>query len=200
MDWVEGKLLGEFLKVAVPVGVGDQLGQALWDFYHFQMHTLRAVHADPHPGNFIITSDNKVGIIDFGCVKEIPLSFYKTYFQILDPEVLDNHKKREKLFYKLRFIHQDDAPAEKEFFMNLFTTLVDLLCRPFRSVQFDFSDKEYFEALYKFGEELSTMKELRESKKARGVRDALYINRTYFGLYNILHDLKATINTTYRAG
>jgi hypothetical protein len=39
------------------------------------------------------------------------------------------------------------------------------------------------------------MKELRQSKKARGVKDALYINRTYFGLYNILHDLKATVKT-----
>jgi hypothetical protein len=41
------------------------------------------------------------------------------------------------------------------------------------------------------------MKELRESKKARGVGEAIYINRTYFGLYNILHDLKASVKTGY---
>jgi hypothetical protein len=58
---------------------------------------------------------------------------------------------------------------------------------------FDFSQKEYFEQLYGFGEELTNMKELRQSKKARGVRDAIYLNRTYFGLYNILHDLKSKI-------
>jgi hypothetical protein len=40
------------------------------------------------------------------------------------------------------------------------------------------------------------MKELRESKKARGVKHAIYINRTYFGLYNLLYDLKASVNTT----
>jgi hypothetical protein len=37
------------------------------------------------------------------------------------------------------------------------------------------------------------MKELRESKRARGVRDAVYINRTYFGLYSLLHELRAEI-------
>jgi hypothetical protein len=37
---------------------------------------------------------------------------------------------------------------------------------------------------------------LRESKKPRGQRDAIYLNRTYFGLYNILHDLKAKIKTS----
>ena len=41
------------------------------------------------------------------------------------------------------------------------------------------------------------MKEIRNSKKARGIRDALYINRTYFGLYSLLHDLKAKIKTAY---
>jgi hypothetical protein len=40
------------------------------------------------------------------------------------------------------------------------------------------------------------MKAFRESKKARGVKDALYINRTYYGLYNLLHELKAEVDTT----
>jgi hypothetical protein len=74
---------------------------------------------------------------------------------------------------------------------------VELLARPFRSEVFDFADNAYFESLFSFGEELSNMKEFRQSKKARGLRDAVYINRTYFGLYNILHDLKAKIRTVY---
>ena len=39
------------------------------------------------------------------------------------------------------------------------------------------------------------MKEIRDSKKARGIKHALYINRTYFGLYNLLNELGATVNT-----
>lgn len=66
MDWLEGVPLGEMLNKSLPQAASDKLGQAMWDFYHFQMHTLKAVHADPHPGNFIITKDYKLGIIDFG--------------------------------------------------------------------------------------------------------------------------------------
>jgi predicted unusual protein kinase regulating ubiquinone biosynthesis (AarF/ABC1/UbiB family) len=197
MDWLDGKPLGEVLTTNLPEGAGQKLGQTMWDFYHFQMHSLRAVHADPHPGNFIITKDYRLGIIDFGCVKVIPDSFYKVYFRLLDKDLLTDPKKMEEVFYQLRFIYEDDSAKDKEFFKGIFAKLVELLSRPFRSGEFDFSDKEYFATLYSFGEELSNMKELRQSKKARGVRDALYINRTYFGLYSILHDLKAKVRTTY---
>lgn len=198
MDWIEGKPLGEALKTPLPKGAGDRIGQAMWDFYHFQMHTVKSMHADPHPGNFIITPDYKLGIIDFGCVKVIPESFYKVYFQLLDRDLLTDPKRLEEVFYQLRFIYPDDTKKEKEFFIALFTQLVELLSRPFKTDHFDFSDKSYFETLFSFGEKLSSMKELRESKKARGVRDAVYINRTYFGLYNLLHDLQANINTGYK--
>jgi hypothetical protein len=40
------------------------------------------------------------------------------------------------------------------------------------------------------------MKELRESKVARGSKDALYINRTYYGLYAMLNQLQARVRTS----
>lgn len=197
MDWIEGKPLGQILNEEIPQTKRDKLGQALWDFYHFQMHSLKAVHADPHPGNFIITSDYQLGIIDFGCVKVIPEDFYKIYFQLLEKDVLTDPLKREKTFRDLRFIHEEDTKKEEEFFRGIFTKLVELLGRPFRSDTFDFADDAYFDELYSFGEKLSTMKELRESKRARGVGEAVYLNRTYFGLYTILHDLKARISLKF---
>ncbi len=197
MDWVEGQPLGEILKQKVLTAEeGQKLGQALWDFYHFQMHTLHSLHADPHPGNFIITPDRKLGIIDFGCVKVIPTTFHKTYFQLLHPDILQNEEKKLRVFKELRFIYDDDTDEDKHFFIQTFSKLVELLGRPFRTPRFDFSDSEYFRQLYQFGEEIGKMKEFRESKKARGVKDALYINRTYYGLYNLLNELKASIDTT----
>jgi predicted unusual protein kinase regulating ubiquinone biosynthesis (AarF/ABC1/UbiB family) len=197
MDWLEGKPLGEFLKTEkLTKAEANRIGQAMWDFYHFQIHQLKELHADPHPGNFIITNDKKLGIIDFGCVKVIPQEFYPQYFQLLDRDILQNKTKLENAFYQLRFIYPDDSAKDKRFFIDVFTHLVELLGRPFRSNEFDFDNATYFEEVFKFGEQLSNMKELRESKKARGVKHAIYINRTYFGLYNLLYDLKASVNTT----
>lgn len=195
MDWMEGKPFGEVKIADLPGDSNQIIGQALWDFYDFQIHQLKAVHADPHPGNFIITPDHKLGIIDFGCVKVIPSAFYDTYFQLMDPSLLNDQERMTKLFYELRFIYADDTATEKQFFSEVFAKLVELLARPFASSVFDFSDATYFEEVYKFGEELSAMKAFRDSKKVRGIRDALYINRTYFGLYNMLHELRAKIRT-----
>jgi len=197
MDWIEGEPLGEFLKGKSGSKKEKQsIGQAMWDFYHFQIHTLRALHADPHPGNFIITPDRKLAVIDFGCVKVIPPDFYQVYFQLLNKEILVDQQLQEKVFHELRFIYKDDTPEEKKFFTAIFLRLVELLGRPFREPSFDFSDKSYFEDLFKFGSEISTLKEFRESKKARGVKDALYINRTYYGLYNLLHELEVNVDTS----
>jgi predicted unusual protein kinase regulating ubiquinone biosynthesis (AarF/ABC1/UbiB family) len=193
MDWLEGKPLGEVVKEGISREAGTKLGQAMWDFYHFQMHQIKSVHADPHPGNFIITPDYQLGIIDFGCVKVIPEKFYQLYFRLMDADLLTDDKKKLEVFTALRFIYSDDSPKDKAFFLDVFSQLVALLARPFRSGQFDFADNTYFETMYKFGEQLSNMKQLRESKRPRGLRDAIYLNRTYFGLYNLLHDLKAKV-------
>jgi hypothetical protein len=116
---------------------------------------------------------------------------------MMNRKILTDESLQKKLFSQLRFIYPEDTPEQQEFFRALFVKLIELLSRPFRNGEFDFSDKSYFEELYGFGEKLSSMKELRDSKKARGVRDAVYINRTYFGLYTILHDMKAKIKITH---
>jgi len=196
MDWLDGQLLGEFLKKGRPSkAIANKLGQAMWDFYHFQFHQLKAVHADPHPGNFIVTPDHKLGIIDFGCIKVIPDDFYRLYFQLHYKDILDDSGRLEEILYQMKFIYPEDSVQEKKFFRAVFIELLELLGRPFHTPEFDFADPAYFETLYRVGEKMSNMKELRESKRARGIKHALYINRTYFGLYSLLNELGATIDT-----
>ncbi len=52
MDWMEGEHLSEFTAYNTDQNKANQLGQALWDFYMYQMHVIKKVHADPHPGTF----------------------------------------------------------------------------------------------------------------------------------------------------
>ena len=196
MDWLEGLHLDEFLKTDPSQEVRNQIGQALWDFYDFQVHTLRKVHADPHPGNFLMRSDGTMGVIDFGCVKEIPENYYTNYFTLINPDNLRDEAMREKIFYELEFLHDQDTPAERKFYSDLFVTMIELLGRPFRTGAFDFGEDAYFQSIYEYADYLSNLKELRESKVARGSKDSLYINRTYYGLYSILNQLKAVVRTS----
>lgn len=196
MDWLEGKHLTEFLQTNPSQEVCNRIGQALWDFYDYQIHTLRTVHADPHPGNFLMRADGTMGIIDFGCVKEIPEEYYQHYFALINHHVLKDEEKMNQLFYALEFLSPADTPVQVAFFKEMFKTMIVLLGKPFHTPTFDFGNEAYFTSIFEYGEKMSKYKEIRESKSARGSRHALYINRTYYGLYSILHQLKANIITT----
>lgn len=196
MDWIDGKHIKEWLETNPSQEIRNQIGQRLWDFYNYQIHDLKLVHADPHPGNFLITDIGELGIIDFGCVKEIPLDFYDQYFQLMKSDVLNPDFDLESLFMELGFLSKADTANEKVFFTGIFKEMIELLGRPFRAKTFDFGDDSYFKLIFEVGDKLSKMKEIRNSKTARGNRHGLYINRTYFGLYNLLNELKAEIKTS----
>lgn len=192
MDWLEGQHLREFLNTNPPQQLRNTIGQALWDFYNFQQHELRAVHADPHPGNFMITPEGKLGIIDFGCIKEMPEDFYYPFFSLTSSNLMDNKNETIKAFRLLDMIHKDDTPAQIEFYYTMYKQMIGLFAKPYINDRFDFSQTAFFEELYGFGEKISKMPEF---KQARGVKHFIYVNRTNFGLYNILHELKAEVKT-----
>lgn len=196
MDWLEGLHLKEFLKTNPSQAIRDRIGQALWDFYDFQIHTLRQVHADPHPGNFLMRPDGTMGVIDFGCVKVIPDFYYDNYFQLVNPDTLDNAVLTEQIFNNLEFLTPDDSPKERQFFSDLFKEMTLMLAEPFAVDDFDFGNDAYFSKVYAFAEGLAKVDELKKSKVARGSQDGLYVNRTYYGLYAMLNELKARVTTT----
>lgn len=196
MDWLDGLHMKEFLATDPSQEVRNRIGQLLWDFYDFQMHQLRTVHADPHPGNFLLRADGTLGVIDFGCVKEIPDEFYNEYFKLLNKEVIADKDELLQTFERLNFFDAEDTPLQREIFFDLFCEMTRLLGLPFHSDTFDFSDNSYFKKIYAFGEHIGKVKEIKDARQARGSRHGIYINRTYFGLYNLLNQLGATIRTT----
>jgi predicted unusual protein kinase regulating ubiquinone biosynthesis (AarF/ABC1/UbiB family) len=196
MDWLEGKHLREYLATNPSQESRDLIGQALWDFYNFQQHELRAVHADPHPGNFMITTDGKLGAIDFGCIKEMPDDFYYPFFSLTSTNLFDDKEETIKAFRRLEMILPNDTPAQIEFYYTMFKHMISLFAKPYVTDLFDFGETAFFDELFGFGEKVSKMPEF---KQARGVKHFIYINRTNFGLYNILHELKARVKTdTYK--
>ncbi|TKC01983.1 ABC1 kinase family protein [Pedobacter cryotolerans] len=192
MDWIEGLHLKEFLATNPSQELKNKIGQALWDFYNFQQHELRKVHADPHPGNFLITKDEKLGAIDFGCIKEMPDDFYEPFFSLTSTDLFENKEETIKAFRALEMILPNDTPTQIEFYYKAYKEMISLFAKPYVTPTFDFSENDFFEGLYSYGEKIAKMPEF---KQARGVKHFIYINRTNFGLYNILHELKATVKT-----
>lgn len=193
MDWMTGKHLSEFTAINKDGDLGNKLGQALWDFYMYQIHVLKKVHADPHPGNFLVNEKNQLVALDFGCMKTIPNDFYIPYFELIDKKIIDDQKLFNAKLFELEILREDDKKEEVTYFTGLFHELLSLTTKPLQSETFDFSDEEFFGAIGQLGEKLSKDTNLRKMNGNRGSKHFIYMNRTFFGLYNLMFDLKANV-------
>ncbi len=193
MDWMTGSHLSEFTKTNFSADLGNKLGQALWDFYMFQIHGLRKVHADPHPGNFLVSEQETLIAIDFGCIKEIPDEFYIPYFELAKKENLEDDSFFMEKLYQLEILTPTDSKEELRFFKALFKEMLSLFTAPFNANVFDFGDGEFWTRIANLSEQYSKDEQIRKMNGNRGSKHFLYLNRTFFGLYNLLHDLKATV-------
>jgi hypothetical protein len=122
----------------------------------------------------------------------MPEDFYYPFFALTSTNLFDNREETIKAFRQLDMIHQDDTAAQIEFYYKMFKQMITLFAKPYITDRFDFGQTEFFDELYGFGEKVSKMPEF---KQARGVKHFIYVNRTNFGLYNILHELKARVKT-----
>ena len=193
MDWMDGIHLSEYAKDNNDQDKNNRLGQTLWDFYMYQMHMLKSVHADPHPGNFLITDTGELVAIDFGCIKKIPLEFYTPYFELANKEAINDLDFFTEKITELEILRPDDSPKAKEYIVALFHEMLSIFTQPFHHENFDFSDEEFWGKIARMSDRLANDEYLRKLNGNRGSKHFLYINRTFFGVYNLMHDLKAKI-------
>lgn len=71
MSYIEGESFGDLLKRKPSQACRDLLGARLAEMFETQLHWLKALHADQHPGNYLFQPNGNVGLIDFGCVKRL---------------------------------------------------------------------------------------------------------------------------------
>ena len=82
----------------------------------FQIHGLKKVQADPHPGNFLVSKKGSLIAIDFGCIKEIPENFYVPYFELSKKENIEDLKIFKGLLKELEILTPCDTNEERHFF------------------------------------------------------------------------------------
>ena len=192
MDWMDGIHISTFAESNTSPEKANKVGQALWDFYMYQIHVVKKVHADPHPGNFLVSPDDQLIAIDFGCMKEIPEDFYLPYFELTKPEVLNDPIVFEKHLYALEILKETDTPEQTKFFSETFKELLSLFALPFYEEEFDFSDPAFFNQIANMAEKYSKDDSMKKVDAGRGSTHFIYINRSFFGLYSLMNQLQSS--------
>ncbi len=191
MEWMEGLHLSEYTQTNPSIEARNKIAQTLWDFFMYQIHVLQKVHADPHPGNFLVNDKNELIALDFGCVKVLPKAFYEPYFELTKVENINNSEKLLELLDQLEMVLETDSIEEKSLLTATFKEVLAVLNKPFQFEKFDFSQPEYFNELLKLGGTLKDDKRLRKLNGSRGSKHFLYVNRTLFGLLGLMNSLNA---------
>ena len=72
-DWLDGEPLSTRIhdETLTPER-RDRIGVALVHAIYAGPELTGLMHADPHPGNFLLLPDGRVGVLDFGAVKRLP--------------------------------------------------------------------------------------------------------------------------------
>ncbi|MEZ5037838.1 MAG: AarF/UbiB family protein [Chitinophagales bacterium] len=193
MEWIDAMSLQEYIHTETDQNKKNQVGQTLVNFIFHQIHHQKRFHADPHPGNFLVTKNNELVVLDFGCMKTIPADFYKNYFSIADEKIQANPEKLEQLLMQLDVIRPEDTAEERALFYQVAKDAIEIITAPLKSESFYFGDENYTKNLNDKGEQMAKNKELRKPNALRGSRDAIFLHRTFFGMYGILYQLNATV-------
>src|SRR5262245_29547981 len=62
---------------------GEALADELWAAYLHQVLVDGFVHADPHPGNVLLTEDHRIALVDLGMVARVPPGLQERLLQLL---------------------------------------------------------------------------------------------------------------------
>ncbi len=185
-EFIAGKHLNEWLTDNPSQTDRNHFGQLLFDLFNYQLHELNVLHADPHPGNFLICDDGSIALIDFGCIQRLAPNYSNTIIRLFNRDPQKIHQA----YIDLGIISHELSfeKFERDIF-RLIEPMHTWMSSPCLAQKFDFSK---LPAMPK--NDLSQMK--KAIKEINNVQqDQLYFDRSYFGLLSILKKIGAKIDT-----
>jgi len=113
--------------------VGRLMVLAIWGPFY----AARLIHADPHPGNFLVLKDGRLGVLDFGATKLLSERFAGVYRQLLEENAAGRaHPNVGPMLKKAGFTFLTDEDDAFDYCQKL----ADVVQRPILRETFDFGD------------------------------------------------------------
>lgn len=111
--FVEGKKLTDVLDTYQQQGDTErtaQLMHRLLDAWLLQVLQLGFFHADPHPGNLLVTADNQLVLLDFGACQSLSNQAKQGYFRVLQAAIIGQEEEVARVLTELGFRTRSGQP------------------------------------------------------------------------------------------
>jgi len=188
MSFIEGEVVSAFLENKPTASLRNLVGERLVELYYYQLHRLRALHADHHPGNYLFQADGRIGLVDFGCVKRIAFDASSLIQGVVDKSWRQGDKEARQI---LALIFGSNVPYARARKMLPTLEVMAGIWHPQgegREPGTDFGKGELLQLLG------GALKKSLRDKLANP--EFAFISRAELGLYSLLHRLKAKLNCT----
>jgi predicted unusual protein kinase regulating ubiquinone biosynthesis (AarF/ABC1/UbiB family) len=189
MSLLQGRPLGEWITSPSTEAARCRLGSRLLELFLFQVHQIRAIHADPHPGNYLIDPKGNIGLVDFGCVKKYTSDFSELTRCFLKRAWLKGETQFQRMMQLTwaRPVDSSNADARR------------ILSQAIRFAELVYPDPKNQNPVVDFGNEAilnALAKLLSDSVRVKLTNpEFIFHTRAELGLYNLLHRLGAKVDT-----
>jgi len=195
-ELLEGMNFERFLATNPPQEIKNNYAQLIFDSFFYTLYNLRCIHADPNPGNFLFMEDNKLGLIDFGCIKKVDDAFLERY-TALHLSILNSDSDEEIIQHYIGFgmIVEDTPEAMLHFYREVIKPLDRLYIEPMLGESYDFKinndfSKKGFERIFEVHQkQFNSVHQVNE--------EYIFLDRTLLGYYAIFEKMGAKIETGY---
>lgn len=189
MSFIEGATVRDFLARKPSQQIRNLIGFRLMQIYLCQLHFIHAIHADPHPGNYLFQDDGSIGLVDFGCVKHLCPDIPELARALLDRAWLEGDRQTQRI---LRLIWGPGDYSRNRKAHQMLRTITNFYTAVFpplegASAVVDFGSPKVLDSL------TQNMREALRYKLTKA--EFAFSTRAELGLYNLLHQLAAKVDT-----
>ncbi len=179
MDRLPGVGIERFLEESTPQA-RQHAGHTIADLLFTSIFRNRALHADPHPGNYLFEADGTVGLLDFGCVKHFDEFFIAHYARAGLAAMEGRRGDCLEACRDLGSLHGADAEAEE-----LLWQMVSTLLQPMTKGRYTVGahNDTVLERIAPIGHKLVRYPQV------RAPRDLVYLHRSLAGTYVLMRRL-----------
>ena len=187
MSWLKGSSLLNYIATNENQEARNHVAINMFRAWYIPFYLYGIIHGDPHLGNYSITEEGDVNLMDFGCIRVFPASFVKGVIDLYHGLRDDNEELAVEAYKTWGFENLD---METINVLNQWARFVyaPLMEDKIRSIQDTNSGAYGREVVQK------VHRELRRLNGVKPPREFVLMDRAAIGLGSVFLHLKAEVN------
>lgn len=185
MEFIDGLTVTQWLAQNPSPEVKERFADQFMKLYLKEFFDHGMVQTDPNPGNFLVTRDEKLALLDFGATKLYSDDFVEAYRRVLLAAYENDEAAIIEESQSIGFLDARESDEVKAIYLEMMRMLV----APFQSNEaFDFADKSFLDRSRDLSWEMT-----RKCKYSPPPKDLLFLHRKLVGVFVFIKKLDAKV-------